>query len=106
VQVKDVTELVYSDQTGRFPVVSSKGHKYIMVLIEVDGNYIAIEPMKSRESSEMIRAYNKIMDKLQGQGIKPTKQMLDNEISNDYREAIEKRGITVELVLSYARKLF
>jgi hypothetical protein len=98
VQIKDVTELVYSDQTGRFPVVSSQGHKYIMVLIEVDGNYIAFEPMKSREASEMIRAYNEIMDRLQSQGIKPTKQMLDNEISNDYREAIEKRGIAVELM--------
>jgi hypothetical protein len=98
VEIKDVTELVYSDQTGRFPVVSSQGHKYIMVLIKVDGNYIALEPMNSREASEMTRAYNEIMDRLQNQGIKPTKQMLDNEISKDYREATEKRGITVELV--------
>jgi hypothetical protein len=28
-----------------------------MVLIEVDGNYISVEPMKSREAGEMIRAY-------------------------------------------------
>jgi hypothetical protein len=98
VQIKDVTELVYSDQTGRFPVVSSQGHKYIMELIEVDGNYIAFEPMKSRDSSEMIRAYNEIMNRLLSQGIKPTKQMLDNEISKEYREAIEERGIAVELV--------
>jgi hypothetical protein len=69
-----------------------------MVLIEVDGNYISVEPMKSREAGEMIRAYNAIMDRLQSRGIKPTKQMLDNEISQEFREAIEKRDITLELV--------
>jgi hypothetical protein len=76
VQIKDVTEMVYSNQTGRFPVISSQGHKYIMVLIEVDGNYISVEPMKSREASEMIRAYNAIMDRLKNRGIKPMRSFV------------------------------
>ena len=50
VQIKEASELVYTDQTGQFPVTSSRGHKYIMVLVEVDGNYIAMEPMRSREA--------------------------------------------------------
>jgi hypothetical protein len=37
VQIKDVNEMIYSDQTGRFPITSSRGHKYIIVLIEIDG---------------------------------------------------------------------
>lgn len=48
--IRDATELAYTDQTGRFPVVSSKGHKYIMVLIDIDSNYIAIELMRSKET--------------------------------------------------------
>jgi hypothetical protein len=31
---------IYTDQTGRFPVISSKGNAYIMVLYEYDGNAI------------------------------------------------------------------
>jgi hypothetical protein len=31
---------MYTDQTGRFPVVFIKGNKYIMFLYEYDGNVI------------------------------------------------------------------
>jgi hypothetical protein len=98
IQVKDVTELIYTDQMGQFPVTSSQGHKYIMVLVEVDGNYIAMEPMKSREAHEMVRAYNHIIERLKSKGITPRRQMLDNEASKEYLKAIEKHGIEWELV--------
>ena len=39
------TGQVHSVQTGKFPVPSSNGHKYIMVAIELDGNYINAECM-------------------------------------------------------------
>jgi hypothetical protein len=39
---------MHSDKTGRFPATSSRGIKYIMVLVEVDGNYIDAEPMKKQ----------------------------------------------------------
>jgi hypothetical protein len=29
---------MHSNQTGRFPAMSSKGNQYITVLVEVDGN--------------------------------------------------------------------
>jgi hypothetical protein len=31
---------IYTDQTGRFPVISSKGNTYIIVLYEYDSNAI------------------------------------------------------------------
>ena len=39
---------IYTDQTGRFPVVSSKGNKYIMVLYDYDSNAILAKPIKDR----------------------------------------------------------
>lgn len=98
VEVKDISEMVYTDQTGRFPVVSSQGHKYIMILVEVDGNYIANEAMKSRETSEIVRAYKAIIQKLKRRGITPKKQMLDNEAPEKYLQVIEEEGIEWELV--------
>jgi hypothetical protein len=50
-----------------------------MVLVEIDGNYIAIEPMQSKETSKLIRVYNIIMERLAAAGIKPFRQLLDNE---------------------------
>jgi hypothetical protein len=34
---------IYTDQTGRFPVISRKENKYIMVVYEYDGNAILAE---------------------------------------------------------------
>jgi hypothetical protein len=48
---------IYTDQTGRFPVVSSKGNTYIMVLYEYDGNVILAEPIKIRTTAELLRAF-------------------------------------------------
>ena len=90
VSVREATEEVHTDQTGRFPVVSSKGHKYIMVLIDIDSNYIAMQPMRSRETAELIRTYKIIMERLAKQGIKPKKQILDNEAPQAYLDAIDE----------------
>jgi hypothetical protein len=37
---------IYTDQTGRFPVVASKGNKYIMILYDYDSNAISAQPIK------------------------------------------------------------
>eukprot|EP00804_Cyclotella_cryptica_P014672 CCRYP_012702-RA/>CCRYP_012702-RA protein AED:0.39 eAED:0.45 QI:0/0/0/1/1/1/2/0/172 len=51
---------MYTDQTSRFPVISGRGHKYVMVAIELDGNYIETECMKSRRTNNLIKAYQNI----------------------------------------------
>jgi hypothetical protein len=43
---------IYTDQTGRSPVVSSKGNKYIMILYDYDGNAILAQPIKDRTAPE------------------------------------------------------
>jgi hypothetical protein len=48
---------IYTDQTGRFPVVSSKGNKYIMILYDYDSNAILAQPIKDRTPPELLRAF-------------------------------------------------
>ncbi|KAL7507849.1 hypothetical protein ACHAXN_004953 [Cyclotella atomus] len=98
VTVKDHTEMIHTDQKGRFPVVSSRGHKYIMVPVKIDSNYIAMEPMRSRETAEMIKVYDTMMARLKSTGIQPKKQILDNEAPRAYLDAIEEQGLEWELV--------
>ncbi len=79
---------MYTDQTGRFPKKSSQGNQYIMVLIELDSNAILVEAMKNRSSTEMIRAYQVLVDRLRSAGIQPKMHLLDNECSADFKERI------------------
>ena len=51
---------MYTDLTSSFPVISQRGHKYIMVAIELDGNYIDAECLnhtKPTISSKPTRPY-------------------------------------------------
>ncbi len=47
---------MHSNQTGRFPVTSSKGSQYIMVLVEVNGNNIDAEPMNNKSEGSIIKS--------------------------------------------------
>ena len=62
---------MFLDQTGCFPKKSSRGNQYIMVLAHPDSNGILQEPMKNCTSGEMIRAYQKLIDRLKSAGITP-----------------------------------
>ena len=42
----DIYRKKYTDQTGRFPVTSSKGNKYILVAYHYNSNTIHAEPLK------------------------------------------------------------
>jgi hypothetical protein len=50
-------ENIYTDQTGCFPVVSSKGNTYIMLLYEYDENGILTKPNKNRTAAELLRTF-------------------------------------------------
>ena len=51
---------LYTDLMGRFPVQSSRGHKYILVTYNFDSNSIHVKPLKSRHDNNTIKAYEEI----------------------------------------------
>jgi hypothetical protein len=59
---------MHSNQTGCFPATSSKGNQYVMVLVEVDGNYINAEPMKNKSDGLIIKAYMILWTRLTASG--------------------------------------
>ena len=63
--LKDTADrLMFSYQTGRFPVTSFTGSQYIMVLFETIANNMLVEPMRNRTSGEMMRAYQVLVDRM------------------------------------------
>ena len=49
VKVTEACEHIYSDQTGQFPVQSSRGYKYILILYDVDSNAIISHHQKQEK---------------------------------------------------------
>jgi hypothetical protein len=89
---------VHFDQTGCFPATSSRGNTYIMVLVEINGNYIDAELMKNKIEGSMIKAYLALWECLTATGIvKPTTHIMDNEASAEYKKVIHK-NCTIQLV--------
>jgi len=98
IKIFNSSETMHTDQTGRFPATSSRGNQYIMVLVEVDGNFIDAEPMKNRSEGEMIKAYTALWTRLTKSGtIKPKTHILDNEASAEFKKEIQK-NCAIQLV--------
>ena len=62
------SEFMATDQTGQFPVISSRGYKYLMVVYVKDCNAILAEPLKSRNGTDLLQAYTKIHQYLSHRG--------------------------------------
>ncbi len=98
IKIHNATETMHSDQTGRFPATSSRGNQYVMVIVEVDGNFIDAEPMKKKSEGAMIKAYTALWTRLTASGtVKPKTHILNNEASAEFEKAIQK-NCTIQLV--------
>jgi hypothetical protein len=80
----------YSDQTGKFPVQSSRGYNYVMILYEYNSNIILSKPLKTRQASELTTAWTSLHDQLQSNGYAPELHILDNECSDELKKAFKK----------------
>jgi hypothetical protein len=78
VAIHDIQWHTYTDLTGRFPTVSSRGYTYILVLYDFDTNNLLAEQMKSKSDAEAIRSYTVIYNELTIKGLTPLFQTMDN----------------------------
>ena len=98
------TNAIATDLTGRFPVTSSKGNKYILVMYEHDTNNILTEPLKNRSELEHIRAFNKLHTVLSERGFTPKHLRLDIEASMAYKANLRAKNIDFQLVPPHDHK--
>jgi len=60
-----------------------------MMMVEIDSSGILVEPLKDRTAEEMKRAYLLLIERLKRAGLAPEKHVMDNEVSEELRDAIE-----------------
>ncbi len=72
----------------------------MMVLVEVNENFIKTEPMKNRSEAAMIKVYTALWARLTASGtVKPKTNILDNEASAEFKREIQN-NCTIQLVPS------
>ncbi len=87
IKVHPISQL-YTDDTGRFLVKARSGNQYVMIAYHADGNLILQQAFKMKNDWHRIAAYNAIMSQLAARGLALDLQILDNEASTAYKEAI------------------
>ena len=97
VDIQPITGKTYSDLTGRFPTISSRGNQYIFIMYDYDSNAILAEPMKNRTSPELVRACSALHSLLIKRGLQPKFHVLDNEASVALQDAITNNKIEFQL---------
>jgi hypothetical protein len=95
---------IYTDQTGIFPVVSSKGNKYIMILYDYDSNAILAQPIKDRTAPELLRAFKVMEQEVVARGLKPKLMKLDNEASKLLKTYLHQQNVTFQVVPPYSHR--
>jgi hypothetical protein len=95
---------IYTDQMGRFLVVSRKGNKYIMILYDYDSNAILAQPIKDRTAPELLKAFQIMEQILVARGLQPKLMKLDNEASKLLKTYLHQQDITFQLVPPYSQR--
>jgi hypothetical protein len=69
----------YSDQTGKFPVPSSRRNHYVFILYHQDTNTIHATALPNRQAASIRAAWEQTHKMLVHQGHAPNLHILDNE---------------------------
>ena len=97
----ELTDKMSTNQTGRFPVTSSKGNRYLMIAHVQDPNAILAEPLKSWSTNDLVVAYSRIYAYLKRRGLAPVFQKCDNECPTAFKQFLENDSISYQLASPY-----
>ncbi|GAX09321.1 hypothetical protein FisN_6Lu323 [Fistulifera solaris] len=94
----------YSDQTGRFPALSSTGNNYLFVMYDYDSNCIFAEPIASRKAFDILAAFKTVHTTLCRAGLKPRLHRLDNECDISLKEFMGDANIDFQLTPTHVHR--
>jgi len=81
---------LYTDDCGWLPIHARSGHEYIMITYHFDSNIILQTTFANRTDKHQIRVYASIMTRLTNCGHVVNVQIIDNEVSIEYKKVIEE----------------
>ena len=97
-------ERSYSDQTGKFPVKSSRGNCYIFIMYAYDSNSILSVALPDRRGSSIKHAWLNIYERLRDNGYAPKLHLLDNECATDIKQAFVRHQVDFQRVPAHQHR--
>lgn len=97
-KVFEPTNQTHSDQTGKFPVTSTRGNAYVFVLYHYDSNTIHPVAIKNRTAESLLEAFKQAHQELVKAGCRPQLHRLDNECSQLLKDYMHDEEIDFQLV--------
>ena len=94
----DLSGKIYTDQTGKFSVTSSKDNNYIMVAYHYGSNTIHAEPLKTRSGLNLTASYQKLNSLLNNRGLILHLNTLENECPNVLKIFMKEVNGKIQLV--------
>ena len=94
----DSNNKTYSDQTGKFPHMSSRGAQYLFIMYDYDSNTILMQTLKNRQAKEISDAFKNAYRRLTKHGHEVSLFVLDNECSAELKSTISNLQVTLQLV--------
>ncbi len=80
-----------TDQTRKFPYQLVKGHRYLLIIVELNKNVIDAEPMKDKTGKKHIKAYQELLRWMKSAGIcNPKMHILDNRQATNIKMRSKK----------------
>jgi hypothetical protein len=99
--VKKPLSKLFTNDTGHFPIRTCSSNQNIMIAFHTNGNLILQQAFKSKTDRHRIAAYKTIMTCFAAHGLSVDLQILDNDASSAYKEAVTfKCNATFQLVPS------
>ena len=87
-----------TDKAGKFLHASTRSYNYQMIIHKIDGNSTWVESTKDKLQGKMIKVRGATLLQMKTQGIVPVHQILDNEISEAYKQEIKDTNMNYQLV--------
>ena len=81
---------LHSNQTGKFLITSSRGHKYIFLFYHYDNNTINGIAIKSRNTTEICDAWQTAYDLLKAHGEAPNIHILDKKKFQRHKDNLQR----------------
>ena len=87
------TNKIFSDQTGTFPIIYSRGYCYIMFVYIYDINTILMRCLNTKAGAEHLQTFKDVHTLLLHRGLQPKYCRMENECSTTIKKFITDNNV-------------
>ncbi len=96
------SQTLHMDYTGRLQTICTSGTEYLQIACW--GHYINIQPLTSLRSAQTTQAFTNSVNFFRDLGVSITQLRMDNQWSEDLRDAARDLDITIEFISAEAKR--